>query len=945
MRFIEQLLSRYAVLTRTAAGFAVLLMMMAGLALFSLVQMTEIRSDVHVLVELDDMDVSIASTYNQVARLNTLVHSFLRTREPQDIAAAQAESKALDQAVKNVFARFGKHPLLETHQPAIRSSLERHAKALNAAAEASHRHRMSANRFFTASIPIATTVYAMGVDSGKTDSERIEQAKRKLQAYYASSHSAVSRYVFTQQPIDAETAREQLRRFEELVNAQKAAGQAQFDEFVGYIRSKLPAYRDEAIAITEAVPLEAEAEIEINQATADLDRLLNQVKSASSEFRARTVVVQLHDMDTLNRSMLGVTGLAILIGSLLAWVIGRSITKPIGLMTEAMRNLSAGDLNVEIPALDHHDEIGRMAAATEIFKQNALALRESENRYRELLQNLVEGVMQTTPNGQFLSINQAMADILGWSSPMEMQAALTDIGRQLFVDSEQRDQMLRNIREKGAVRNLEVQFYRKDRTVITALLSVRGVMEQGELVRLDGTMADISERKIAEREIESLAFYDPLTQLPNRRLFQDRLRQSIVSRNRSGREAALLFIDLDDFKTLNDIFGHAEGDVYLQEVARRLRLCVRATDTVARFGGDEFVIILEDLSDDSEEAAGQTRGVGEKIQSALDQPFTLATREHHGTASIGATLFGKQRNNIDDLLKQADIAMFQAKAEGRNKLRFFDPELQVAVETRAVLEADLRRAIKQQQFFLYYQPQIDLDGIVIGAEALLRWQHPERGLVSPSEFIPIAEDTGLILPIGNWVLNTACTQLVAWASHPESEHLTLSVNISARQLHQADFVEQVSDVLDLTRVNPRRLKLELTESMLLDNISDVIEKMTTLKAKGVGFSLDDFGTGYSSLSNLKQLPLDQLKIDPSFVRDLLVDPHDGAIAQTIITLGQTLGLSVVAEGVENREQLDFLTSMGCSTFQGYLFSRPVPPEDFRLLLLDMPREWQGLHLV
>ena len=396
-----------------------------------------------------------------------------------------------------------------------------------------------------------------------------------------------------------------------------------------------------------------------------------------------------------------------------------------------------------------------------------------------------------------------------------------------------------------------------------------------------------------------------------------------------------MFIDLDNFKTLNDTLGHAKGDLLLQQVAERLTSHIREGDTVARLGGDEFVVMLEDLAGNPREAAAQVKIVGEKILAALNEPYLLASSDYHSTASIGATLFGLHPANIDDLLKQADIAMYQAKAAGRNTLRFFDPELQAAVRARATLETELRQGIRDKQFVLYYQPQVDGEHGVMGAEALLRWRHPHRGLVGPSEFIPLAEETGLILPLGYWVLETACLQMVDWANRPEAAHLTMAVNVSARQFRQADFVEQVLAVMQRTGADPRKLKLELTESMLLDNIEDVIAKMNALKSRGFSFSLDDFGTGYSSLSYLKRLPLSQLKIDRSFVRDVLVDVNDAAIAHTIVALAQSLGLTVIAEGVETEEQREFLAHQGCDTYQGYLFSRPLPTADFgRFLVPD-----------
>ena len=385
---------------------------------------------------------------------------------------------------------------------------------------------------------------------------------------------------------------------------------------------------------------------------------------------------------------------------------------------------------------------------------------------------------------------------------------------------------------------------------------------------------------------------------------------------------------MDNFKTLNDTLGHDVGDILLQQVGQRISACIREGDTVARLGGDEFVVMLEDLSSNLQEAAAQTETVAGKILTALNHPYLLAGQNQRSTPSIGATLFHGNQLSVEELLKRADVAMYQAKAAGRNTLRFFDPEMQAAISAQAALEADLRQGIMQEQFILYYQPQVDGGAGLLGAEALIRWQHPERGLVSPAEFIPVAEETGMILPLGAWVLETSCNQLVIWAGQPEAAHLTLAVNVSARQFRQPDFVNQVLAVLDRTGANPRKLKLELTESLLLADVQDVIAKMTALKAKGVCFSLDDFGTGYSSLSYLKRLPLDQLKIDQSFVRDVLVDINDGAIAQTIIALGQTMGLAVIAEGVETEEQCEFLARIGCNTYQGYFFSRPLPLEGF-----------------
>ena len=439
---------------------------------------------------------------------------------------------------------------------------------------------------------------------------------------------------------------------------------------------------------------------------------------------------------------------------------------------------------------------------------------------------------------------------------------------------------------------------------------------------------NVTQRKSSEDEINKLAFYDPLTNLPNRRLMVDRLRQALAISSRSGSIGALQFIDLDNFKTLNDTQGHDMGDLLLQQVARRLTACIRQGDTVARLGGDEFVVMIEELSEDREEAAAQAEMIGEKILAAISVPYKLAGLDYQITPSIGITLYSNLQQSTDELLKQADLAMYQAKSAGRNTLRFFDPAMQAVITTRVKMENDIRHGILKGEFLLYYQPQINRDGRTVGAEVLLRWPHPERGMVSPGEFIPLAEDSGLILPLGNWVLETACTQLALWSKNPLTQDLTLAVNVSARQFKQPDFVEYVLDLITYTGVNPKRLKLELTESLLVNDIEETTLKMTTLKANGVGFSLDDFGTGYSSLSYLKRLPLDQLKIDQSFVRDLMTDPNDAAIALAVITLGHALGLTVIAEGVETQDQRDHLHNQGCDAYQGYLLGRPMPVQDF-----------------
>jgi diguanylate cyclase (GGDEF)-like protein len=458
---------------------------------------------------------------------------------------------------------------------------------------------------------------------------------------------------------------------------------------------------------------------------------------------------------------------------------------------------------------------------------------------------------------------------------------------------------------------------------------VSGVARMQEKLRstIDHLKDDIAEREKAEAKVNELAFFDPLTGLPNRRLLLDRLKQTMTTSLRTGTHAALLLIDLDRFKTLNDTLGHDMGDMLLKHVAQRLTACIRAGDTVARLGGDEFVLVLTNLSVSEREAANQTEVAGEKILAVLRQPYMLKEVSYRSTPSIGATLFNGLQTDVDGLLRQADLAMYRSKDAGRDAMRFFDPEMEEAVLKRASLESDLREAIQEQQFLLHYQAQV-ADGRLTGAEVLVRWQHPRRDLMSPADFIPLAEETGLIMPLGLWVLEAACARLAAWATEPAMAHLTIAVNVSAQQFRQGDFVEKVLAVINATGVNPQRLKLELTESVLVQDVESIIGKMYMLRSKGVGFALDDFGTGYSSLTYLRRLPLDQLKIDQSFVRDLLVNPNDAAIARTIIALAQSLGLGVIAEGVETEKQCEFLAASGCHAYQGYLFGRPLPVESF-----------------
>ncbi len=576
------------------------------------------------------------------------------------------------------------------------------------------------------------------------------------------------------------------------------------------------------------------------------------------------------------------------------------------------------------------DELNKVIAE----RQQAVgALRMRDERFQLLFDRATDGIIVLSTEGTIVAANESFARMHGYT-PQEMQCVnLRDLDT---------PDTLRGLPQKlqrvlsGEALTFEVDHYHKDGHVVP-LEVTSSLIAVGEERLIQAFHRDISQRKLAEQEINHLAFYDPLTSLPNRRLLLDRLTQVIVANARHLARGALLFVDLDNFKRLNDTKGHLQGDALLKQVAQRLVMCLRNGDTAARLGSDEFALLLSDLSKSELEAATQAEAVAEKILATLNEPYALDDGAHRSTSSIGITLFGgNPLENGLDALKRGELAMYEAKTAGRNTLRFFDQQMQLDVTRRVALEADLREAVLGRQFLLHYQSQIVGTARITGVEVLLRWQHPTRGLVFPSEFIGLAEETGLILLIGQWVLEAACEQLALWATRPELAHLTLSVNVSARQIHQNEFVEQVLAVLSRTGANPKRLKLELTESVLVQDIEGVIAKMSNLKIKGVSFSLDDFGTGYSSISYLKRLPLDQLKIDQGFVRNILTDSNDAAIAKMVVALANSLGLSVIAEGVEMEAQRDFLAGLGCHNYQGYLFSRPLPVHDFEALAARVP---------
>jgi diguanylate cyclase (GGDEF)-like protein/PAS domain S-box-containing protein len=543
-----------------------------------------------------------------------------------------------------------------------------------------------------------------------------------------------------------------------------------------------------------------------------------------------------------------------------------------------------------------------------------------------------ESIMIYDPERRIQRVNRSFTQLTGYS-PEEVIGKAPDLLRSGRHDEEFFRKRWEAIKRDGHWEG-EIWNRRKDGAIHPVWLTTTAVTDAGgKVTHYVSVLTDITQRKEAEEQIHQLAYYDALTNLPNRRLLLNRLSHAMTASARSGEHGVILFIDLDNFKTLNDTKGHDIGDMLLIEAARRLQSCVRGGDTVARLGGDEFVVMLGSLSAEAEQAAAEAKAAGENIRESLGQPYYLRDFEHHSSCSIGISLFRAHDISVEDLLKRADTAMYEAKTAGRNALRFFDPHMQAVLEARVLLETDLHYALSEQQFELFFQIQVDAANQPIGIEALLRWMHPTRGLVMPAEFVPLAEETGLILPIGQWVLETACAQIKAWETHALAGGLQLAVNVSARQFHQPDFVERMCETLKRTGADPARLKLELTESVVLGNIADTVAKMHELKRIGVRFSMDDFGTGYSSLSYLTQLPLDQLKIDRSFVRNLGIKHSDAVIVQTIIGMAGSLGIEVISEGVETNEQRAFLERAGCMAYQGYLYGNPAPLEEFADMML------------
>lgn len=538
------------------------------------------------------------------------------------------------------------------------------------------------------------------------------------------------------------------------------------------------------------------------------------------------------------------------------------------------------------------------------------------------------GMMITDPHLVILRTNHAFTEITGYSeqeligyTPKILQSGLHDKN---FYTS-----MWNHIRTTGSWQG-EIWNKRKNGELYQQNILIAAVRdEHGQTTHYIATITDISAYKAAEEKVHLLAFYDSLTKLPNRSLFLEHLEQSMREAKDKKQLGAVLLIDLDNFKAINDTAGHETGDYLLQQIATRLLECVKANHMVARLGSDEFVVLLDHLGSSEMEAIPQLEKTAKYILQTLIQPYFLADSEYHNSASIGISLFGIEAcENIQDPIKRADMALSDAKNYGRNTYRFFDPEIQSQVQERAEIDTGLRQALEKNQLVLYYQPQVNGAQQVTGVEALLRWLHPVKGMISPARFIPVAEENGFIITLGQWVLESACQQLSDWAKYPQTAHLSMAVNVSASQFARDEFVQDVLDILEHTQAPAHLLKLELTESALVMRVEDIIEKMMTLKRYGVVFSLDDFGTGYSSLTYLQRIPIDQLKIDQGFVRDIVVSANDAEIAKMIIVLAKTLGIAVLAEGVETEAQREVLEKYGCYHYQGYLFGKPMPIDEF-----------------
>jgi diguanylate cyclase (GGDEF)-like protein/PAS domain S-box-containing protein len=589
------------------------------------------------------------------------------------------------------------------------------------------------------------------------------------------------------------------------------------------------------------------------------------------------------------------------------------------------------------PGSQHRQLIGTVQDVTEM--RQAQQQLEDKTTYLDgiLASSEKISIIATDADGRVQYYNPCSEILFGLPAERVLGMSLTEIHRGQNVDVERNQLGLEHARREGEYR-FQMSMARDDGDhTIDARISPIYNREK-EFAGYMLMCEDVTEQQRAAELVEYHASYDALTGLPNRRMFTDQLHKSLARSRRHGHQCAVLFLDLDNFKTINDSLGHPVGDVLLREVAERIQATLREEDTVARIGGDEYVVLLSELSDNREEAANHARSAATKIHESLNRPYSIEGHELHISPSIGISVFPNGDESADDVLRQADTAMYQAKAAGRNAVRFFLPSMQEAAETRLRTINELRQALPNAQLRLCYQPQFGIDHELSGFEALLRWEHPERGLIMPGEFIDMAEEAGLILSIGDWVLHEALRQTCRWQdAFPHRALGRVAVNVSALQFRQADFAERVEEALASTAADPRLLTLEMTESILLEDLDDTVAKIRRLKALGVRFAIDDFGTGYSSLAYLKKLPVDEIKIDRSFVRDVIDDANDAALVETILTMSHHMRLDVVAEGVETEEARNFLAQSGCRTFQGYYFGRPCLPEQFSALYLEPSR--------
>jgi diguanylate cyclase (GGDEF)-like protein/PAS domain S-box-containing protein len=620
-----------------------------------------------------------------------------------------------------------------------------------------------------------------------------------------------------------------------------------------------------------------------------------------------------------------VIGFGIVLMLAMAWLLMRWLTAPLLKMTAQVNEISMKLGTRRRVDVNTHDEIGTLAQTFNSYLDVLDNQREEHNHLVAILETTTDLVSTVDPQGNITYLNRGGRILLGLGDQPLSGLLATNV-HPPWANELIRTQGSPTAQREGTWHGETAVIGPDGQEISVSQVIISHLDANGKLDYMSTVMRNITERKLAEEQIRNLAYFDSLTNLPNRRLLMDRLGQALIASNRTQEFGALIIMDLDNFKVINDTKGHDAGDRLLIDVAQRLLSNARQEDTVSRLGGDEYMVIMEHLGTDESQAVNKARLIAEKLHHALNQPYALVSdgQAYHGSASIGLTLFRGQTLSAEILLKQADVALYQAKGAGRNAIRFFNPKMQAAIDARSSMESAMRNGLQQGEFQLFYQPQIDQDGYLVGAEALSRWFPANQPLIMPNQFIPLAEDTGLILPLGLWVMQTACAQLEAWEQDPAMHNLQIAINVSARQFHQPNFLEQIRETLDDSYANPALLKLELTESVVLENIDDIIRKMKKIKELGVAFSLDDFGTGFSSLSYLKLLPLDQVKIDRSFIRGVTSDSSDAAIVRAIITMCQSLGMQVIAEGVETQEQLYFLKESGCTRFQGYLFGKPMP---------------------